>query len=275
MKILVFGYTSMVGHVVYLYLQEKGHTLQGYKGDLHDEECIASIIEQGNFDSIINCTAIINQMAEYDKAEAAYINAFFPHLLEKLTKGTHTVVVHRSTDCIFSGAKGDYTILDIPDGNSFYARTKAIGEIINDKDITIRTSLIGPDQNEDGGSLLNWFLHQGGEVNGFANSIWTGLTTDEFARVIEYLLLHKAHGLLHTVPNEAISKYTLLTLFDKYFDGDRKIKRIDNQRIDKSLEQYLGNYDLQIPPYEGQICRMTNWIENHKSIYPQYYQIRK
>ncbi len=276
MNLLVLGSTGMVGHIVALFLQEQGHAVIGVEqNNLHNIEELRKLIIDFDFDAIINCTAIINQFAEIDKDEAVFVNSYIPHFIEKLTEGKRTIVVHRSTDCIFSGNKGKYDLNDIPDADSFYARTKAIGEIINDKDITIRTSLIGPEQDENGISLLNWFLKQNGDVNGFANAIWTGLTTVEFAKEIELLLIKKAHGLFHTVPNYGIGKYDLLCLFEKYMPNNRNIIRIDNKSVDKSLIQRMGNYGIDVPSYEVQIAEMVNWIKKHQSIYPDYYKINK
>lgn len=273
MKLLVLGHTGMVGHVMFLYLKENNHDVTGIEqSNLHDIDNLSNTILTGDFDAVINCTAVINQFAEEDKAEASFINAYIPHLIEKLTEGTNTIIVHRSTDCVFSGSKGGYTLSDIPDAQSFYARTKAVGEIINNKDITIRTSLVGPEQDENGISLLNWFLKQRGDVNGFANAIWTGLTTIEFAKEVEYLIRHKAQGLFHTVPDHGIGKYDLLKLFAKYIPGDRNVIRIDNKLVDKSLAQTIGETGLVIPDYEQQIEEMAEWIKSHSDLYPSYYR---
>lgn len=113
------------------------------------------------------------------------INSLLLHFLEAVTVETDTVVVHRNTDYIYFGSKGEYCLSDWPDATSFYARSKALGELNNEKDITIRTSLIGPETEENGSGMFNWFYNQTGEVNGFANAIWTGLITIEFAREIE------------------------------------------------------------------------------------------
>lgn len=274
MKLLVFDHKGMVGHVIYHYFKENGHKVDAYEGDIHDTTNIARIINERKYDAVINTLAVINQFAEENKAEATFINSYLPHLLEKLTKGTDTVVVHRSTDCIFSGSKGNYDLEDKPDATSFYARSKALGEVINDKDICIRTSLIGPEQDKKGISLLNWFLKQQGNVNGYANAIWTGLTTDEFARVIEHLLIHKAHGLFHTVPSHGIGKFQLLEYFNKYFEGERNIIRIENELIDKSLKQELGNSGLMLNDYETQVRNMAEWIRKHDNLYPEYYKVR-
>lgn len=275
MNIFVLGCNGVVGHAVAAYFKEAGHEVQfaGEEMAYNVQQLKAVISSQP--DAIINCTAIVNQAAEEDKARAAYLNAYLPHLLESLTAGTNTVVVHRSTDCIFSGARGQYTLEDTPDAKSFYARTKAVGELINDKDITIRVSLIGPAQDEDDGSLLNWFLQQKGEVKGFANAIWTGLTTLEYAKTIEHLLSQKAHGIFQAAPKDSISKYELLKLFESHFPGNRTIVKVDNSRVDKSLVPFWGDYVIQTPTYEEQIVDMKHWIENHPDLYPLYYYDNK
>lgn len=272
MKILVLGCTGVVGHAVALYFKEAGHEVfDKYDETIYDKEALMKAINDVKPDAIINCTAIVNQAAEEDKAGAAYLNAYLPHLLETLTAGTNTVVVHRSTDCIFSGAKGQYVLEDWPDAKSFYARTKAVGELNNDKDITIRVSLIGPAQDENDGSLLNWFLNQKGEVKGFVNAIWTGLTTLEYAKTIESLLNQKAHGVFQAAPKSAISKYELISIFEKYFPGGRTIVRVENNRVDKSLVPFWGSYDIDIKDYEEQVVEMRKWIEKHPGLYPAYY----
>lgn len=281
MKFLVIGCNGMVGHVVALYLKEQGHDVHGLDESpselvdskivsFYDRDSIAGCINQGSYDAVINCTAIINQDAEADKAGASYINTYLPHYLEQLTAGTKTVVVHRSTDCIFSGKRGQYTLEDVPDAASFYARSKALGELNNEKDITIRTSLIGPEYDINGSGLFNWFYNQSGSVNGFANAIWTGLTTIEFAREIEWLLLHKAHGLYQLVPGNAISKYELLLMFEKAFPGNREVVRVDNARVDKSLLPVSRGYDIPIPSYEDMVSEMKKWIDNHSALYTNY-----
>ena len=283
MKILVINSGGMVGHVVALYLKEQGHDVVGYNetptdivtaivGSLYDTEKLSKIIKNGEYNAVINCSAVINQDAENDKAAASYINVYLPHFLAKITAETDTVLVHRSTDCIYSGNRGNYTTEDPPDATSFYAKTKAVGEVINEKDITIRTSLIGPDYKKSGSGLFNWFVNQQGETSGFANAIWTGLTTIEFAREIETLLNQQAHGLFQLVPDYALSKYYLLRLFEKYFPGERIIKRVENKRVDKSLVQSLNGYKLHIPDYEPMIKEMAAWISNHKELYTNYHK---
>lgn len=273
MKILVLGSKGVVGHAVALYFSEACHEV--ICSNDTSEDSIKHLLANHCFDAIINCTAVVNNAAEDDKAGAAYLNSYLPHLLEKLTAGTNTKVVHRSTDCIFSGEKGQYTLDDWPDAKSFYARSKAVGELNNGKDITIRVSLIGPAQDVKDESLLNWFLNQKGIIKGFANAIWTGLTTLEYAKTIESLLKQKAYGVFQAAPSASISKYELINLFEEFFPGGRTIIKVDNNRVDKSLVPFWADYDIQIKGYKEQVAEMKTWIDKHPGLYPAYYYENK
>jgi len=263
MKLLILGSEGMVGHIVRQYFLEEGHDISYFHG-IGELRRLENLLMNEKYDAVINCFAVVNQEAEEDKVRAIWVNSLLPHFLEKVTTGTNTVVVHRSTDCIFSGKKGKYNLTDTPDATSFYARSKALGELNNEKDITIRTSLIGPETDKEGRGLFNWFYKQK-EVSGYANSIWTGITTIEYAREIEWLLNNKKHGVFQLVPDKVISKYDLLLLFEKYYPGNRKITRVENKKVDKSLLPYCDGID--VPDYETMISHMRMWTDNHKELY--------
>ena len=268
MKVMVLGSDGMVGHVVAQFFMEHAHEVAAYEcghSVLGDARLLGNAIRRCSYDAVINCMAVINQDAETDKAAAVRVNALLPHELERITADTPTIVVHRSTDCIFSGRKGSYTLEDWPDAGSFYARSKALGELDNAKDITIRTSLVGPETDKNGAGLFHWFCRQRGEVGGFANSIWTGITTIAYAKAVEQLLLDKAHGIFQLVPDYAISKYELLLLFEKYYPGNRNIRRVENERVDKSLVPRTGG--VAVPRYETMIAEMRKWTDAHGDLY--------
>ena len=82
----------------------------------------------------------------------------------------------------FSGEKGNYLESDFPDGKTFYDRTKALGELNDDKNITLRNSIVGPDIKASGIGLLSWFMKQSGTINGFTKAMWTGQTTVQLAK---------------------------------------------------------------------------------------------
>ncbi len=283
MKFFICGCNGMAGHTISLYLQEQGHEVYGFDlreskyiksfaGNAFDTETIETVIKDGHYDSVINCIGVLNQFAENNHALAAFLNSYFPHFLAKTTEGTETQVIHMSTDCVFSGKKGSYTEDDFQDGETFYDRSKALGELNDDKNITLRNSIVGPDINPNGIGLLNWFLHQEGTINGYTKAIWTGQTTLQLAKTMEQAAKEKAHGLYNTVPDHGISKYELCKLFNHYFRNDSiTINPVEGVNADKSLKRTHFNFGYLIPDYEVMVAELAEWVKAHKIIYPHYH----
>ena len=188
MKLLVLGCNGMAGHLISLYFKEKGNDVIGFArsdsslldktiiGDASDMLLVKRTIEDGQYDAVINCIGLLNQFAENNKAMAVLLNGYLPHYLVEITKNTKTRIIHMSTDCVFAGNDGPYYEDSFPNGTSFYDCSKAIGEIDNDKDLTFRNSIIGPDIKESGIGLFNWVMRQVGRIGGFTGAIWTGVT---------------------------------------------------------------------------------------------------
>lgn len=272
----------MAGHAISLYLTEQGHDVTGFDlnkvsycksivGNARDTESIKAIIKDGRYDSVINCIGILNQFAENNKELATFLNSYFPHFLTAVTSGTDTQIIHMSTDCVFSGKRGGYREDDLRDGETFYDRSKALGELEDDKNITLRNSIVGPDINEDGIGLLNWFLKQSGTISGYTKAMWTGLTTLQLAKAMEAAAKEKAHGLYNMVYKESISKYELLKLFNQYMRNDElTIEPSDKVAADKSLVRTRFDFDYLIPDYETMVAELAEWIINHKEMYPHY-----
>lgn len=282
MKFLVCGCNGMAGHTISLYLQEQGHDVLGFDlreskyvnsiaGNAYDTQLLERIIKNGNFDSVINCIGVLNQFAEENKALASFLNSYFPHFLAEVTAKTDTQVIHMSTDCVFSGKRGSYTEDDFQDGETFYDRSKALGELNDNKNITLRNSIVGPDINPNGIGLLNWFMKQEGEINGFTKTMWTGQTTLQLAKTMEMAAKEKAHGLYNTVPDHSISKYDLCGLFNKYLRNDSiTINPVEGIIADKSLKRTRFEFSYLIPDYEQMVAEMAEWIFKHKDMYPHY-----
>ena len=282
MKFLILGCNGMAGHMISLYLKEQGHDVLGFAltestlvdsaaGDAQDAGFMKELIGVDKFDTIINCIGLLNKTCDEHKAAAVYLNSYFPHQLSELTDGTQTQIIHMSTDCVFSGKRGQYTEDDLKDGQTFYDRTKALGEIENDKDLTLRQSIVGPDINKNGIGLLNWFMQQHGVVQGFTGAMWTGQTTLQLAKTMEVAARERVHGLINTVPDSSISKCDLLDLFNKYIRKE-KITIIPNDRMaaDKSLIRTRWDFDYKIPDYETMVAELADWMREHKGLYPHY-----
>ena len=281
MKILVLGCNGMLGHMVSLYFKEQGHEAIGFArkksqyvdtivGDAYNASLLKAILEQENFHAIINCIGILNNDAEENKSKAVYLNAFLPHYLCDITAQRATKVVHISTDCVFSGKRGQYTEYDYCDGETFYARSKALGEIRDNKNLTIRTSIVGPDLNPNGIGLLNWFMHQEDAVNGYVNVLWNGQTTLQLAKTIEQAIVSNLTGLHNIVPGMSISKFRLLILFNQYLRKNKiVISPNKNFMSDKTLQTHCKLFNT-FPSYETMIQELAQWINDHKSMYDHY-----
>lgn len=283
MRVLILGGTGMAGHTISLYFQEAGHDVtvfsrrkislfKNINGDIKDFNILKKIIEDGNFDAIINAIGILNKDAEDTKSQAVLMNSYLPHFLSDLTKNMRTRIVHMSTDCVFSGTTGGYSEGSLKDGSTFYDRSKALGELENDKDLTFRNSIIGPDMNEEGIGLFNWFMKQEGHVLGYTDVIWTGVTTITLAKAMEKALKTNLTGLYHLVNNQPISKYELIKLFNKYMRNEKvSISPNDKFSVNKSLINNRTDFLFEVPTYEAMVEEMKEWILNHKEIYPHYF----
>lgn len=282
MKFLILGCNGMAGHTISLYLKEQGHQVFGFdrstsglidsvSGDARDAAFLMKLIGKNEFDSVINCIGILNQFAEQNKALATYLNSYLPHFLADVTSGTDTQVIHMSTDCVFSGKRGGYTEEDFRDGETFYDRSKALGELEDGKNITLRNSIVGPDINPNGIGLMNWFMKQTGPINGYTKAMWTGQTTLQLAKTMEAAAKEKAHGLYNTVPDHAISKYDLLQLFNHYLRNDTiDITPVEGINADKSLKRTRFDFGYLIPDYPVMVCETADWVIRHMDLYPHY-----
>lgn len=284
MKVLVLGATGMAGHTISIYFREAGYDVTAFSrrkfeycnniiGDITNFDLLKSVIEEGNYDSVINAIGILNQDAEDNKSMAVLLNSYLPHYLSDITKEMETKIIHMSTDCVFTGKTGGYTETSFRDGETFYDRTKALGELENGKDLTFRNSIIGPDLNKNGIGLFNWFMKQEGQINGFTKAIWTGVTTLTLAKAMERALQENLTGLYNLVNNETISKFELLKLFNKHMKNDAIII-LPNEKVlaDKSLINTRNDFSFIVPSYKDMVIDMKEWIENHKELYQHYFE---
>lgn len=284
MKILVLGATGMAGHTISLFLQEQGHDVTAFTttpypycrsivGDATDSESFRKILKTDVFDAVINCIGILNNAAEENKALAVYLNSYLPHQIVDTLKDTKTKYIHMSTDCVFSGDLGSYKENSQRDGESFYDRTKALGEVEDNRNLTFRNSIIGPDMNESGIGLYNWFMKQSGEINGYTQALWTGVTTLTLAKAMEQAIKENLCGLYNLVNNEAISKYNLCQLFNRYFKNSSVIiHESDKVKLNKSLVNTRTDFSFKVPSYEQMIVEMKEWVDCHKDLYPHYFR---
>jgi dTDP-4-dehydrorhamnose reductase len=285
-NILVLGSNGMAGHLITLYLYEQRYNVTAFTrkpfpytrniiGDALDTNNFKEILLEGDFDVIINCIGILNRAADDNKSNSVYLNSYLPHFIADTLCEARTKVIHMSTDCVFKGNTGPYFEDSLRDGLTFYDRSKALGELEDKKNLTFRNSIVGPDMNENGIGLFNWFMKQQDEVNGFIGAIWTGVTTLTLAKAMDVAIKENLTGLYNLVNNESINKYDLIGLFNKYFrDGKIRINLNNTLQLDKSLRSRRTDFSYVVPSYEQQIAEMKQWCDNHKEIYPHYYLLQ-
>lgn len=284
MKFLVLGATGMAGHMISIYLSEQGHEVTSFSrtafpygkniiGDSMDEFLLRSILLQENYDAVVNCIGVLNEACDAAPSKAVYLNSYLPHYLAEILKNAPTKLIHMSTDCVFSGQTAPYSENSMRDGKTFYDRTKALGEVNDNKNLTFRNSIIGPDMKQNGIGLFNWFMKQKSTINGFTGAIWTGVTTLTLAKAIEKAAIEDLTGLYHLVPYQPISKFDLLTLFNMHFKADEiTIVPCDTVKADKTLLNNRKDFSFAVPSYETMISEMKQWIEAHPDLYPQYFK---
>jgi dTDP-4-dehydrorhamnose reductase len=220
LKILIIDTNSSTGFVVNKILTDKKFDVRylnlEYFSDKLDFSKITEELEKTQYNFVINFARIINEEAENNISRAIQINSLFPRLIEKKLEKSNTKIIHISTDCVFSGLHGPYNENDTKEGKTIYAITRGLGEINNSKDLTIRTSIVGPDIKENGTRLFNWFMTNKNSIVGYNQVYWSGITSIELSKILINLFKKNIIGIKHVI-SKKISKYYLLQLFNRYF----------------------------------------------------------
>ena len=282
-KVLVLGSTGLIGHQVFNHLQSIGkyelHNFSYRKKlcddtillDARNEEKYLKKIKDVSPDFIINCVGILINGANKNIENAVFLNSYVPHRLARLADDINAKLIHISTDCVFSGDKDTaYTEDDSKDGSGIYAKTKGLGEVINANHLTLRTSVVGPELKSNGEELFHWFMSQTGNIQGYTKSIWSGITTIELAKAVEWSIREGITGLYHLTNNTSISKYDLIILFRKHTGKHISISAVDGKKNNKSFTDTRNLLDYKIPSYDQMISDMVESIRVNNSLYSHY-----
>jgi dTDP-4-dehydrorhamnose reductase len=277
MKALILGGAGMLGHKLHQQLSKHVEThvtlrrfdeeLRGFgifdEANVHegvdasDFATVAGALRAIRADWVINCIGVIKQRPEAGDPEACIaINALFPHRLARECRQVGARLVHFSTDCVFSGARGNYTENDAADAADLYGRTKLLGEVDGPGAITIRTSIVGSSLRDDR-SLFDWFLSRGRQpVKGYCRAVYTGLTTERLAQEV-WTIISRHPGLsgVWHVSSEKISKFDLLMTLKRAMALPTEVARDYDYRCDRSLscEKYRAATGFAPPRWEEMI----------------------
>jgi len=257
-RILILGGDGMLGHKLLQHFQS-AHSARvtlrqdltayehfalfnprnAYAGvDVRSSDRIQEVLADFRPEVAVNAIGIVKQRTDAKESiPSLEINALFPHRLAVMCKAVGARLIHMSTDCVFSGRKGNYAEYDSSDAEDLYGRTKFLGELREPHCITLRTSIIGRELSRKTG-LVEWFLAQkGGRCQGFSRAIFSGLTSQALAEVMADLI-EKYPGMsgLYHVSGEPIPKYDLLQLMNEVYCLGVMIERDDDFVYDRSLD---------------------------------------
>lgn len=255
-RVLILGGAGMLGHKLAQTLAPRFETVVTFRDhvpraakeafagceirenvEVVDFDVVTRVVAAVRPAAIVNCVGIVKQLpAANDPVPSLQINALLPHRLHALARAAGARLVHLSTDCVFSGRKGNYVESDEPDPIDLYGRSKLLGEVEGGGAVTLRTSIIGRQIRGTTG-LVEWFLsNRGGSVDGWSRALYSGLTSAELAAVIANVLERPSLAGLYHVSGEPISKLELLHLVNDVFRAGVSIRQADAMAIDRTLD---------------------------------------
>jgi dTDP-4-dehydrorhamnose reductase len=233
MKVIVLGHKGMLGHMVKHYLESQGIKVKTCNHRWSSNE-MKDYIKTTNANYIINCIGAIPQ-----RRVIFDINYELPIWLDK---NAPCKVIHPGTDC---DDNDDYGI----------SKRKATDYIVENGKQTkiIKTSILGTEL-QGNASLLEWFLSQEGEVDGYTKAIWTGNTTLEWSKHCYDIMLEWNKFEVETVlQGETISKYDLLKTIAKIWNKTIKINPVE-----KGTDRRLDG-DIKTPNIKSQLIELKQF----------------
>lgn len=280
-NILILGASGMAGHMIYNHLkaQDDLHVVGTTHTNFLDDNCISlnvfdtqkveRILNKLNPDIVINCVGSLIRESKISPDKTIFCNAYFPHFLKGITKNINAKLIHISTDCVFSGNKGSYTEADMKDAADIYGLSKSLGEIEDKDNLTIRTSIIGPELKKNGEGLFHWFMGQSQTVNGYKSSYWSGVTTLELAKFIRWIIDNPITGLVHLTNGKSISKYDLLQKINTIYNKRITIQSNKDYFCDKSLVK-SERMDYLVRSYAEMLVEQKDFMIKHREFYAHY-----
>lgn len=291
MRILVIGGNGMLGHQLCRFLAERTEVWATFHKKAEQFNClpeekmlenvyvqdlsrIQEVLDRVKPDAVINAVGIVKQRDEAKQAVTSIqVNALFPHQLADLCVERGIRVIQISTDCVFSGFRGNYSEIDVPDPVDLYGRTKLLGELNRPGCLTLRTSIIGWQLNTFS-SLLSWFaLQRNKHIKGYRKAIYSGFSTTVLAQLIGDILQTRPdlNG-LYQVSSEPISKFDLLVkLRDILGWSDIIIDPDDQFFCDRSLSstRFTTATSWRSPTWEAMLQGLASEWPAYEELYSQ------
>jgi len=285
-KVLILGGDGMLGNALVKYgsstddattLTTSRRHQEGVTRFEVDKDAVsklAEIVDRVQPDFLVNCIGVIRPSSGREELERSiFVNSYFPQAAAQLCANRKIRMIHVSTDCVFRGISGKYSVEHVPDELGIYGITKYLGEIRQTPHLTLRTSIIGREFGAKR-NLLDWLVDsvQRGEViRGFSRVYWNGVTTLTLAKIIFRIVTNDMlfDDAVIQIASETVSKYELLKIIDNTYQLQAEILEDDSVTCDKTLipsEAQKMHFEDFIPDLRTQVDELKRFYESSATI---------
>jgi dTDP-4-dehydrorhamnose reductase len=269
MKIHVLGSTGMLGNYIYSYLKSCGYNTVPYNRKAlnvygFDLNGFAKLLTSD--DVVVNCIGLLKPNIKIYE-DAVTVNSNFPLILDLLKERIGFELINFSSDCVYSGSKGNYTEYDECDALDYYALTKKHDNL---KSTVMRLSFIGEERYNKIGLLEFALKNKNNKVFGYTNCMWNGLTGLEIAKIIDRMIRKDNitfwSGIRHIFSNKIMSKFEILKLINKVYKlnltiVEHRATNISDTKINDTLDRSLSTIytPIVVPDLEDMLLQQKNF----------------
>ena len=268
-NVLVLGSNGMLGSMVARVLRESGHSVFTTDRDGSADNIrfvvgldpVSDVLKKvPDISFVVNAIGIIkpriNESSAESRRTAINVNGMFPYELADAAEHARAHVIQIATDCVYSGATGNYTESHLHDPTDVYGKSKSLGEVPSTSVLHLRASIIGPEIGRQT-SLWEWVRSQpeNANINGFTNHRWNGVTTYHFGRVCAGIIEHEVResGVRHLIPADIVTKASLVRDIAKASQrNDIVINEVEaKDEIDRTLSTDDAHFSSNLWRYAG------------------------
>lgn len=287
MKILILGADGMVGHKIAksfsnsdfdlcLNSRSRSQYIKKYFPNSivsnfdFNKQKIENLLNKFMPNYVINAVGVTIRRGASDNKETNYINSQLPKKIDLWCMENQKNQILFSTDCVFSGDKGNYKDFDLPDSNDYYGKSKGKGEIDSLHTITLRSSMIGREIYNKS-ELLEWVIsNKSKQIKGYYNVIYSGVTTLWMSKVLIEIIKNypNLHG-IYNISSPPISKFELITKINHYFKLNIDIVKDYSYSSNKSLnsDRFFSKTKFKKPNWDEMLLNLYLDSEKNYNLY--------
>ena len=286
MKILILGADGMIGHKIAQSLEDfelilasrksiSSKSIGILKGKmvLHNliTDSLDSLLDNTTPDIIINCAGVTTRRGVEDNiVNTELLNSDLPHKLDSWANLNSKKLIHFSTDCVFSGNRGNYLDNDFADADYIYGKSKAVGEVDSPNTLTIRCSMIGRELYNFT-ELFEWLKkNKNKKIEGYSKVFYSGITTVRMGKILNQILKKNLNlSGIYNISSTPISKFDLLVKLSNAFNLNVDVKQNINNKSNKVLisEKFTEITGIYPPNWDDLISEFKEDCEIYKSLY--------